>query len=165
MSYHFLHTNLEILKSKGIDALEYHSQMQGDKERTLRDFEINGGVVVSIRCLDEGVDIPSVTHALIMASSKNPREFIQRRGRVLRRFSGKHLAFIHDLLVLPGEGGVKEQDTPSGTAILEGELARAIEFGKMALNPGAITELQRIADRYTLDIGALIDEGFEDESD
>ena len=156
---------LEMLKLRGIDAQEYHSQMQGNKERTLRDFELNGGAVVSIRCLDEGVDIPSVTHALILASSKNPREFIQRRGRVLRRFPGKHLAFIHDLLVLPGENASIEQGTPSGTAILEGELARAIEFGKMALNPGAITELQRIADRYALDIGTLIDEGFEDESD
>lgn len=154
-----------MLKLRGIDAQEYHSQMQGDKERTLRDFELNGGAVVSIRCLDEGVDIPSVTHALILASSKNPREFIQRRGRVLRRFPGKHLAFIHDLLVLPGENASIQQGTPSGTAILEGELARAIEFGNMALNPGAITELQRIADRYGLDIGSLIDEGFEDESD
>ena len=44
---------------------------------------------------------PSVSHALILASSKNPREYIQRRGRVLRRAEGKSVAHIHDVLVLP----------------------------------------------------------------
>src|SRR5262249_20838419 len=83
----------------GLESTAYHSAMGGDREQTLRLFEANGGIVVSIRCLDEGVDIPSVTHALILASSKNPREYIQRRGRVLRRADGKSMAHIHDVLV------------------------------------------------------------------
>ena len=75
--------------------------MPGDRSRTLQVFTERGGVVVSIRCLDEGVDIPSVSHALILASSRNPREFIQRRGRVLRRSPGKSLAHLHDVVVVP----------------------------------------------------------------
>jgi len=132
--------------------------MRGDREQTLRRFEINGGVLVSIRCLDEGVDIPSVSHALILASSKNPREFIQRRGRVLRRASNKPLAFVHDAIVVPSALGQNEP----GSAIVEGELARAVEFGRSAENPSAITDLELIAQRFGLDLAELSEEGVED---
>ena len=57
--------------------------------------------LVAIRCLDEGVDIPETRRAFILASSTNPKQFIQRRGRVLRRAPGKELAEIHDFLVVP----------------------------------------------------------------
>ncbi|MDP8218877.1 MAG: DEAD/DEAH box helicase family protein, partial [Candidatus Theseobacter exili] len=89
------------IRSEGYDAYEYHSSMQGDRDKTLSYFSLNGGILVSIKCLDEGVDIPSATHALILASSKNPREFIQRRGRILRKSKNKHLSFLHDAIVTP----------------------------------------------------------------
>jgi superfamily II DNA or RNA helicase len=57
---------LTALRANGLDALEYHSVMQGDREQTLRHFELNGGILVSIRCLDEGVNIPAISHALIL---------------------------------------------------------------------------------------------------
>lgn len=151
-----------ILRANGIEAGEYHSQMRGDREQTLRHFEVNGGILVSIRCLDEGVDIPSVTHALILASSKNPREFIQRRGRVLRRALNKPLAFVHDTVVIPKE---LDEEAPTGTAILEGEMSRAIEFGSSAENPSAITELKRIALKFDIDYEQLALEGYEDDEE
>jgi len=150
---------LSALRRDGLNAMEYHSEMRGDREQTLRHFEANGGILVSIRCLDEGVDIPAVGHALILASSKNPREFIQRRGRVLRKAPGKPLAYIHDAVVVPTR---LDEDAP-GTAIVQGELARAVEFGKSAQNPSAITDLQLIAVRAGLDPDELIGEGFEDD--
>ena len=116
MQMHTIHQELE---KSGISSLEYFYQMEGDRKMTLDHFEQNGGILVSIKCLDEGVDIPNVTHALILASSKNPREFIQRRGRVLRKARNKSLAFIHDVIVLPrGDGS----NVPDNTTILEGEL-------------------------------------------
>jgi superfamily II DNA or RNA helicase len=135
--------------------------MTADKEQTLRIFESNGGILVSIRCLDEGVDIPSVSHALILASSRNPREFIQRRGRVLRKSHGKHIAYIHDVLVLPAhaaEDGV-------GNSIIEAELSRAIEFGQWAENPASITDLQRLALEFSLDVEKLSEGGIEDDDE
>lgn len=64
----------DALRSSGCtDIFEYHTAMVGDPQRTLDLFEAQGGIIVSIRCLDEGVDIPAVSHALILASSKNPR--------------------------------------------------------------------------------------------
>ena len=137
--------------------------MEGDKEQTVRLFEANGGIVVSIRCLDEGVDIPSVTHALILASSKNPREYVQRRGRVLRRFQGKSVANIHDVLVLPSISEEESAEEDRRVNIVAGEIARSLEFGRSAMNPAAITDLERIALKFTNDYKALLGEGYEDE--
>jgi superfamily II DNA or RNA helicase len=150
------------LARAGLESTEYHSAMTGDKEQTIRLFEVNGGIVVSIRCLDEGVDIPSVTHALILASSKNPREYIQRRGRVLRRAEGKSVAHIHDVLVLPAVAEGEDEEATIST-ILGGEITRSLEFGKSALNPAAITDLERIALRYAKDYKSLLEAGYEDE--
>lgn len=152
---------LSELKKATLPAMEYHSAMVGDREQTLRIFEANGGVLVSIRCLDEGVDIPSVTHALIIASSKNPREFIQRRGRVLRKSRNKNVAYIHDVLVLP----LKPDDDNGSKGILEGELARAIEFGKWGENPSSITDLERVALEFGIDYKEITGYGYEDDTD
>ena len=92
------------IRSIGVDAYEYRSDMAGSIPETLDFFERVGGILVAIKCLDEGVDLPAVDRALILASSSNPREFIQRRGRVLRRSPGKYSAVIHDALVIPNEG-------------------------------------------------------------
>ena len=152
----------DALRSVGCeDVLEYHTAMIGDPHRTLDAFESHGGVVISIRCLDEGVDIPAVSHALILASSKNPREYIQRRGRVLRKWPGKALSHIHDVLVTP----LFDPDEPPSTAVLEGELARAIEFGAHALNPGAITDLERLAIVHGIDWRRLTSVGVEEDED
>lgn len=145
----------------GSGVFEYHSAMTGDRERTLALFEQSGGIVVSIRCLDEGVDIPAVDSALILASSKNPREYVQRRGRVLRRHRGKSVAQVHDVLVTPQT----EPDEPPGTAIVEGEIVRAIEFGRSAINPSCVSDLEQLAVRYGLDFDELRDTGVEDDGD
>ncbi len=151
-----------VIKETGLtEVYEYHSAMGGDSTSTLRLFEQSGGVVVAIRCLDEGVDIPAMSHALILASSRNPREFIQRRGRVLRTAPGKSIAHIHDAIVLPAGLG---QEVPSGSMV-KGELARAIEFGQYAINPDGVVELETIAIDYGFDWQALVGEGFEVDED
>jgi len=151
------------ISARGLESTEYHSVMAGDKKQTIRLFEINGGIVVSIRCLDEGVDIPSVTHALILASSKNPREYIQRRGRVLRLAEGKGVAHIHDVLVLPVSVEKPDEGEDPRLNIVGGEIIRSIEFGRSALNPAAITDLERIALRFTNDYKTLLNAGYEEE--
>ncbi len=147
------------LAAKGLAPTEYHSTMAGDRHSTLQYFDANGGVLVSIRCLDEGVDIPSVTHALILASSQNPREFIQRRGRILRRARGKTLAHLHDAIVVPRASA----DEPPDLSVLESELVRAIEFGRTALNPSAITDLERIVLAFGIDRSKYFEGGTEDD--
>lgn len=152
----------QVLNSLGdqIDAYEYHSEMEGDKHATLDYFATFGGVLVSIRCLDEGIDIPSTTHALILASSKNPREFIQRRGRILRKSPGKNFAYLYDIVVTPS-GEV--DDGTKTTSIIEAELARAIQFGEWAENPSCIAALKNIAVDYGVDVEMSSNEGVEEE--
>lgn len=105
-----------------------------------------------------------MTHALILASSKNPREFIQRRGRVLRTAPGKALAFIHDTIVLaPRPEGEDEDVKPD--PITAGELARAIEFAQSADNPAASADLIAIAIDAGIDWEALTTAGVEDRGD
>lgn len=150
------------LKARGIQNMPFHSKMAGDRDETLRWLDRRGGIVVAIRCLDEGVDIPSVTHALILASSKNPREYIQRRGRVLRRARDKSLAHIHDVLVVPPPG-VDAGQYPD--PVLAGELARAVEFAQWADNPTASADLQLIALEAGIEWRGLAGEGYEDADD
>lgn len=135
-----------IIKS-GLTALPYHSAMDGDREQTLRWLSRRGGIISAIKCLDEGVDIPAVTHALILASSRNPREFIQRRGRVLRMAPDKPLAYIHDAIVLPPPPTLEESDTKDTATdpFTSGEIVRAIEFAQFADNPASAADLKRIA--------------------
>ena len=137
-----------MLLSNGFDAYEYHSEMSGDRTETISYFGNNGGILVSIRCLDEGVDIPSTTHALILASSKNPREFIQRRGRILRRFPGKYFSQLYDAIVIPEESF---KDDDGWNSIVMAELARAIQFGEWAENPSCVADLRIIARKYGID--------------
>lgn len=126
------------LDRRGISSWEYHTQMRGSPGTTLRLFELHGGIIVAIKCLDEGVDIPSATHALILASSRNPREYIQRRGRVLRRAPGKTLATLLDVLVLPE---TTDADDPS-LPLVFGELARALQFAEWAVGESGATQIE-----------------------
>jgi len=90
--------------------------------------------LVAIRCLDEGVDIPSVQTAVILASSANPRQFIQRRGRVLRPHPGKDRAHIFDMIVLPPE--LDREAIAVERNLLKKELRRFSEFADLADNAG-----------------------------
>ncbi len=129
------------LRAEGLRPLEYHSNMSGDKVDALNWFKKFGGVLVSIKCLDEGVDIPAVSHAFILASSQNPRQFIQRRGRVLRKSAEKNIAVIHDAIVVP----IDPESESEQISLLKAELIRALEFANSALNKGAGADLRRIA--------------------
>lgn len=146
----------------GFDAFEYYADMEGDRDETLRYFSKNGGVLVSIKCLDEGVDIPSTTHALILASSQNPREFIQRRGRILRNSPGKLFAHLYDAITVPV---VEKEETPKSMSIIIGELSIAIEFGLGAENPACVTDLKNIAVDYQIDYNSLQNTGIEEDDD
>ena len=108
------------------------SQSTASRSTILNHFGRHGGILVAIRCLDEGVDIPDVDHALILASSQNPRQFIQRRGRVLRKAPGKYRATIHDIFVVPNVAA----DTSVGEVLpmVRGEILRARAFADGAIN-------------------------------
>lgn len=93
--------------------------------------------IVAIKCLDEGVNIPSIKIAFILASTTNPKEYIQRRGRVLRLAPNKPYAVIYDFVTLikPLENVDQfESDYSCGRSLAQRELSRILEFGRIALN-------------------------------
>ncbi|WP_411150169.1 DEAD/DEAH box helicase family protein [Streptomyces sp. A30] len=85
--------------------------------------------LTAMKVLDEGVDIPQTDTAYLLASSTVRREWIQRRGRILRQSPGKRIAELHDFLVVP-----PRLDTTAARSVLKGELARAREFAGTAEN-------------------------------
>lgn len=92
-------------------------------------------VLTAIRCLDEGVNIPNIQKAFILASSQNPKEFIQRRGRLLRKAKGKNIAIIYDFITLPRAFSMIHSDNyEEDKGIIVGEMLRIQEFTKSAIN-------------------------------
>ena len=109
------------------------------------------------------MDIPEITHALILASSQNPRQFIQRRGRVLRQCPriGKTFAAIHDAITIAPLGA----EAGDHDALVRAEIARALEFADHAMNRSGSAELRRIAIEQQLDLGVLASLGEEEDND
>lgn len=92
-------------------------------------------VLVAMKCLDEGVDVPQAKMAIILASSGNPKEYIQRRGRILRPYPGKNKAVIYDLVVVPPITRIKDESLLElEKKILEKELIRYKEFADASDN-------------------------------
>jgi len=121
-----------------------------EREELRRQFEsgeLQG--LVAIRCLDEGVDIPAIQTAIILASSGNPRQFIQRRGRILRPYPGKERATLFDTIVLPPE--LDRETLEIERNLLRKELRRFVEFADLADNAGeARIKLLALQKRYDL---------------
>lgn len=113
--------------------------------------------IVAIKCLDEGVNIPGIQTAFILASTTNPKEYIQRRGRVLRKSpqTGKEFAEIYDFVTLPRPldevPGLTEDQMKRDLSLVKNELARVMEFGRLAMNSMEATQLiWNICDCYNL---------------
>ena len=118
-----------------------------DLRRQFETGELQG--LVAIRCLDEGVDIPAIQTAVILASSSNPRQFVQRRGRILRRHQNKQRADLFDMIVVPPDVGRESLQTEK--TLLAKELQRFAEFANLADNAGeARAKLLPLQDRYGL---------------
>lgn len=119
------------------------------EERTeiLKNFEDGSSLQVlnAIRCLDEGVNIPSIQRVFLLASSTNPKEYIQRRGRVLRKFPGKDYAYIHDFITLPVPleevRGYSFDEIRSMRSLVSREVNRLRDFASIAENSSEADQL------------------------
>lgn len=102
--------------------------------------------IAAIKCLDEGVDVPATKDAFVLASTANPREFIQRRGRVLRRSPGKTLANIYDFIMIPPKGEINAH-------LVGREVTRGLEYNSLALNRlDNIAVFEELIDIHGLDV-------------
>ncbi len=127
---------IECLEIPELTVMEYHASNPEEHVRVLNFFTNRGGVVLAIKCLDEGIDIPIINKAIIMSSSTNPREYVQRRGRVLRRHPHKVFASVWDLLTF----------SEDGKPISVNELIRAEEFAKTSQTVSTQLTLEHLID-------------------
>ena len=141
----------KILRSKGVSASAFTAtESRSQRTEILDNFkqgEVNS--LIAIKCLDEGIDVPACTTAYLLASSRNPRQFIQRRGRILRRAEGKEKAVIYDFVVVlpPGEIG----DDSKEAGFFKNELARVADFAKHSMNSlSSVEPLEFWLDKYDL---------------
>jgi len=133
----------------------YIGESEGKKE-TLESFK-SGDIhtLFSMKCLDEGVDIPRAEIGIFCSSTGNPRQFIQRRGRLLRRHPDKDYAIIYDIIVFPDDDS-DFKNLPGERALIKGELKRVIHFAKLAQNYyDAMEPINRESTKYGIDVFAL----------
>jgi len=113
-------------------------RFEGLSERDFLIKQFSEGIyqaLVSMRCLDEGIDVPPARIALMLDNSGNPREYIQRRGRVLRKFPGKTNAVIHDIIVEPIlRPSIPQELRDLERSIIKKELQRYRDFAGSAQN-------------------------------
>lgn len=141
----------------------YSTKFTSDEDSDMRHEIINSfkqqniQALVAIKCLDEGMNIPAIKTAFILASSTNPKEYIQRRGRVLRKAPGKEYAEIYDFITLPKN---LENVTTFGNQnlsieknLVRKELNRLIDFANLSKNPSDSNDIiTKIKDAYDMDI-------------
>lgn len=126
---------------------------QKDREEILNDFASGRlHVLTSMKCLDEGVDVPRSELAIFCSSTGNPRQFIQRRGRVLRTHPDKKMAELHDLIVAP-EVSPNYSSFRMEQSLLRSELLRVNNFALLSENPSySEMELRSVMDFYGLNL-------------
>lgn len=125
--------NMEVAKFTSEENMETRATI---KEQFQKGDRLQA--IVAIKCLDEGVNIPGIRTAFILASTTNPKEYIQRRGRVLRKADNKTFAEIYDFVTLPREldsvSGLTTEQAQRDLSLVKNELARIKEFGRLSMN-------------------------------
>jgi superfamily II DNA or RNA helicase len=108
--------------------------------------------LIAMRCLDEGVDVPPAKIAIMLASTGNPRQYIQRRGRILRQSPNKEKAIIYDIIVIPSISSIVNPNTIDlERKIFEKEFKRYKEFAYTAINTmECLNKIEKIEERYNL---------------
>ena len=134
------HAVAQALIRRGVRVSPFTSdENRWQRREILRQFKDGETeAMVAIRCLDEGIDVPACRIAYLIASSRNPRQFIQRRGRILRRAEGKESATIFDFVVVLPEDNIPDQNVAAD--FLRNELGRVADFARNSLYPASSIE-------------------------
>lgn len=155
----------------GMKVSKFTSEENISERAAIKEHFKNGDdlqAIVAIKCLDEGVNIPGIKTAFILASTTNPKEYIQRRGRVLRKSpeTGKEYAEIYDFVTLPRPldevSGLTQEQMKRDLSLVKNEMTRVKEFGDLSMNSMVATQLLwDVCDCY--DIPYDFDENGEEE--
>ena len=158
----------EIINNFGYKTYQFLGETK-NRNKILNQFK-NGEleVLTAMKALDEGVDIPITKNAIFCASTGNPRQFIQRRGRVLRLFKGKEYANIYDMIVTPTMNSLFQEEADlreMEVRIFKGELKRVANFLYSSENMMEILndKIRDVANEFNLDIFEMVNENIEND--
>ena len=147
--------NYRLYSELGMKVRKFTSSENKKERQEIKEMFVNEEiqVITAIKCLDEGVNIPAINKAFILASSTNPKEYIQRRGRVLRKSPGKKYAEIYDFITLPRQlSEVKycnKSEKEIDLSLVRHEFDRLKEFADTSRNPSDSDSLkEKILDAY-----------------
>lgn len=146
-----LNSLASVISKQGWKLSKFTSlESKSDRQSIMNSF-IDGDIdaLVSMRVLDEGIDIPQCSRAFILASSSNSRQFIQRRGRILRRYKNKEIAEIFDFVVMP----TTDKLADCYRKLVHKELKRVMDFVRLAQNRLVVEkEAKKIAEMFDIEI-------------
>lgn len=133
-----------------------------DRKSILDNFEKGKiDILLAINCLDEGIDIPRTSIGIFTSSTGNPRQFIQRRGRLLRKHQDKSRAIIYDMVVIPRIFNNEQSKDlfKIEKALVKNELMRVGYFAKLSENfYDAEEALRDVCQYYNLNLDTIIKE-------
>jgi superfamily II DNA or RNA helicase len=155
---HIIDEYANMFKEQGYSYHKYISGLE-DAQKVLTSFADGDiKILLSMKCLDEGVDIPRAEHAIFCSSTGNPRQFVQRRGRVLRKSKGKKKATIWDLIVTPPNITGDLSNVERNMFI--GEVSRIVNFAALADNEVDILygDLKNICEQLGINLFDMLDE-------
>lgn len=157
---HIIDEYAQMFKAHGYSYHKYISGLDDapDILKSFSDGDIQ--ILLSMKCLDEGVDIPRAEHAIFCSSTGNPRQFVQRRGRVLRKSKGKDKAKIWDLIITPPN--VINDLTSIERNMFVSEVKRIINFAALADNQIDILygELKDYCEMLRIDLFTMLEEEY-----
>ena len=134
----------------------FTSKEDANERERIKDSFAEGQLLqalVAIKCLDEGVNIPGIRTAFLLASSTNPKEYIQRRGRVLRKAAGKDFAVIYDFITLPRAltSNRPIENVDCELSLYKREKERLMDFVQLCENPSdSLKLIDEINEYYQL---------------
>tara|TARA_Y100001958_G_C21244179_1_gene573280 strand:- start:1297 stop:3624 length:2328 start_codon:yes stop_codon:yes gene_type:complete len=142
-----------MMRENGFKVAQYNGETEREERKVLQKELANGDIdaLISMKCLNQGIDVPEARIGVFLSSTKNSQEFVQRRGRILRqsRKTGKVNAVLYDMIVRPP---LSEDMTVSEKRLLRSELTRAAELAYSADNKMIqLVELQHYASEYKLE--------------
>jgi superfamily II DNA or RNA helicase len=155
--YQYLKAALEVKPS--LKASTYTSETE-DRKNKIRGFaEGKLDMLLAMKMLDEGIDIPRAEIGIFASSTGNPREFIQRRGRLLRNHEDKKFAYIYDMIVAPIASNENDNIYRIEKNMVKNELIRVAYFASLSMNfYDTRGILKDICDKYELDLDVIINE-------
>lgn len=153
----FLIAGHEILPNLKMNSYIAEGQNLNDLLRGFSEGKID--MLFAMKMLDEGVDVPRAEVGIFASSTGNPRQFIQRRGRLLRKHKDKPYATIFDMVVIPRLNDNNVELFNMERNLVHNELRRVGYFASLALNfYDSKQALEQVCFKYNLDLDTIINE-------